>query len=404
LADADAGEGRLRRNAIVMGATWALMAPFNSAVGAYSSLYFMELGASPLELGLIHSSYLLTLAVSRLLGGYLADRIGRRTLIIPMTAVYATSNLLFAWAKGVSSLFVAAVVMGLALMYQPAIGAIVMDSVPKGRRGRTIAILNTASEAASLMGPMLGGLAVRIWGLRQGVRILYVGGFAASSASALIRLMLVETVPRKPLGGLRKFVTEYLSALSLFRGPYGKLVLVESLSLSAYGAVWTFAQVFAVKYVGMAPELWGLANTLTGVVFLASNILWGHLADRFSPARVISASNLMGALEDLTLATGAPGREFSVLSYLAMSSLHTNYPAYFSMSASLIPPSHRAKLEALAGLLMEPASAAFSAVEGWVYGLSPRGTFVLASALHALSAAMAFTLLPICVSGNRDPS
>ncbi len=45
MAGANAGAGRLRRNTVVMGATWALMAPFNSAVGAYSSLYFMELGA-----------------------------------------------------------------------------------------------------------------------------------------------------------------------------------------------------------------------------------------------------------------------------------------------------------------------------------------------------------------------
>jgi len=388
------GRDELRRNTIVMGATWALMAPFNSAVGAYSSLYFIELGASSLQLGLIHSSHLLTLALSRLLGGYLADRVGRRALIVPMTAVYAASNLLFAWAEGVPSLFAAAIVMGLALMYQPAIGAIVMDSVPGGKRGRTIAILDTASEAASLMGPMLGGLAVGVWGLRRGVRILYICGFAASAASALIRLMLVETVQRKPLGGIRDFASEYLSALSFFRGAYGKLIVVESLSWSAHGAVWTFAQVFAVKYVGLAPELWGLANTVTGVVFLAANILWGHLADRFNPAKVISASNILGAVGDLTLASGVPGRKLSVLAYLTISSLHSDYPAYFSLSASLIPPSHRAKLEALAGLLMEPSSAAFSAVEGWVYGFSPRGTFALASVLHLAAAAAAFTLIP----------
>ncbi|MDI6805193.1 MAG: MFS transporter, partial [Candidatus Bathyarchaeia archaeon] len=68
-------------------------------------------------------------------GGYLADKYGRRKLITTMTFVMALSNLFFAFAPSWHFILIGTIVHSLCLIYQPALFAMVQDSLPPRTKG-----------------------------------------------------------------------------------------------------------------------------------------------------------------------------------------------------------------------------------------------------------------------------
>ena len=382
-----------RRNVLVLGATYSLMSPLSHAINAYSALYFSELGASPAEVGLISAVFSLASGASAVLGGYLADRVGRKRVIVPLTAVFALSNLAFAYSSSVLHLLAASLVSGLSLAYSPALDAILKDSMPEESMGRESAVLFSVSEAAGLAGPALAGLLVSRLGLEGGCRLLYAALFAAAAASAGLRLLLVETVAERPAGSLRGFAEDYSRLLRRLRGDFGRLLLSVGLSWSAHGTAWTFLQLYAVGELGVSPELWGVAYSATGVVFLAVNVVWGWLADRFGPARTMSAAQLLASTATLLLGVG-PRSPWTALAYMGASALYTDYPAYFSLSARLIPPGERAKASAVEEWVSSLFSSASSTAGGLLYGVEPRLAFLACAALLAAASAVSGSIEP----------
>ena len=85
-----------KRNLAVITASWAIMRSFTAATRTYFALYFLELGAEPAKIGLIAMAGSATLALTRIIKGYLADAPGRKKLIVTMTMVYALASLLYA--------------------------------------------------------------------------------------------------------------------------------------------------------------------------------------------------------------------------------------------------------------------------------------------------------------------
>ena len=66
--------------------------------GTYSSLYYKNLGADDFLLGAIGFAATIALALVQFPGGYLADKDGRRSLVVTMTYGVALSYLFLVFA------------------------------------------------------------------------------------------------------------------------------------------------------------------------------------------------------------------------------------------------------------------------------------------------------------------
>jgi len=89
----------------------------------------------PMALGIIGLANFLAMAAVAFPGGYLADKYGRRWLIITMTFGIAFSYLFFAFAPTWHFILTGTIVHSLCLIYQPALFAMIQDSLPPERRG-----------------------------------------------------------------------------------------------------------------------------------------------------------------------------------------------------------------------------------------------------------------------------
>ncbi|MFG1694213.1 MFS transporter [Nonomuraea sp. NPDC049309] len=121
--------------------------------------YEERFGFSPLVVTLIFAVYAAVLIPSLLVAGPLADAVGRRTVLLPATAVAALGSLVFALAESTAWLFAARVLQGVAIgAASGALTALLSELEPTGDRRRA-ALVSTVAAAAGLgLGPVLAGL------------------------------------------------------------------------------------------------------------------------------------------------------------------------------------------------------------------------------------------------------
>ena len=98
--------------------------------------YYVEaLGGTEVSLGIIGLASFLGMAIVAFPGGYLADKCGRQKLISVMSFGIALSFLFFALAPTWEFILLGTISSSLCLIYQPALFAMVQDSLPPERRG-----------------------------------------------------------------------------------------------------------------------------------------------------------------------------------------------------------------------------------------------------------------------------
>ncbi|MFC3958534.1 MFS transporter [Halovivax cerinus] len=158
----------------------------------FATLYFYREVGIPFTLvgtGLFANS--LGLATGTLVGGFLADRYGRRPVMVASMALAAPSLAAYALVTTAVEFTVVAAIAGLVLgLFAPASQAMVADLSTDAQRERAYALLKVASNAGFGSGFVLGGV---IYGVTR------TGVFVANGAtSAVVAVVLLALLPRSP--------------------------------------------------------------------------------------------------------------------------------------------------------------------------------------------------------------
>ena len=158
----------------------------------FATLYFYREVGIPFTLvgtGLFANS--VGLAVGTLAGGFLADRYGRRPLMVTSMGLGAPALAAYALVTTAAEFVLVATVAGLVMgLFTPASQAMIADLTDDDARDRAYALLKVASNAGFGTGFVLGGL---IYGVTQ------TGVFVANGAtSGLVAVVLLVALPRSP--------------------------------------------------------------------------------------------------------------------------------------------------------------------------------------------------------------
>jgi len=287
--------------------------------------------------GLVMSAFGVASIPSRLAGGVLADRIGRRTTIALGLAGCALAQLALAAAPGLAAAAVAAVALGLAFeLYEPPSQALVADLTPPRLRpvafGLLGAALAVAGMAAGLIAAAVGAVDLRWLFVVDAVTCL---GCAALVLAALppdvSTAAAADRTPTNPWRDRRLLIL--LAAGSVFATVSMAAIVGLPLTLLARGLppaqAGLLLTVSAVTAVAGQPLLrlgWSPVRAMTiGYVVLAA----GLLATGFATSLVtLAGASALTALGDVLLL----GHIFTIVSGLADERSRASYLAAYGVS------------------------------------------------------------------------
>jgi MFS family permease len=210
--------GFLKGNFALLILTWLFMYSAQPIPETYSSLFYLNLGATPFLLSVIFFAGSLAIAFVQIPGGYLADANGRRDLIVTMSFGTALAYIFFILAPSWHFIVLGLIVQNLCLVYQPALLAMMLDSLPPERRGTGFNFQAVIISLVSLPAPLIAAVLVLSNGRfispqsDLAMRLAYTIVLAAFLIAATLRIKLKETLPpngelprRKILDAFRRY-------------------------------------------------------------------------------------------------------------------------------------------------------------------------------------------------------
>lgn len=261
--------------------------------------FMTELGVTGSIAGLLVAAFSLTQFLFSPLAGGLADRFGRKRIIILGMLVFALSEWLFGIANDTLLLFVARMLGGVSgAMIMPAVMAYAADVTTKDERAAGMGFINASITTGFIIGPGLGGYIAKF-----GLRVPFYIAAAAGIVAAVITLLFLRetrsasespseaTSREEPQGNL------FTQLRYSYREPYFislVLVFVMSFGLANFETIFGL---FVDHKFGFGPD--DIAFILTfgsiaGAVIQVTAFSW--ILKRFGEKRVISTCLLFAAV------------------------------------------------------------------------------------------------------------
>jgi MFS family permease len=371
----------------------------------YRSLFILELGASKETLGMLLMIETLGQVVFQLPGGVLADRFGRKRVIVLGTAFRVGSCLVYLlsahWLHTAPALLLASAgMLGL-----PAMTALIAESLPEDRRSAGFAAYRTVTWMPMIVTNLLGGVFMDYFGVLRGVRLCMTAALVVSVASTVLRWRMLEETfdadEQQDNSAMSFDVGSLRESLGTVSREIWVMTVVAALGGFAMRIVWSFMVVYAVEEVGLTNTQWGLIGTLVSMISTLLTYPGGMLADRVGRKPSIIVSRILSPLATLgfTFSSGF----WQLLAARALGGLAMGFgglvwgpmggPVWQALVADLTTQKNRGMMMGLMGSIAGVVSTPASWVGGYMYDhISPKLPFQ-ASFLIDVIATVIFVLL-----------
>lgn len=360
-----------------------------SNLAAFTPLYLLQLGFD--APGVKFWTGILA-SVGVLLGfwfvpfwGVLADRYGRKLLIVRSFAIEALAVAIVALAPNIWVFLFGRMLTGLALGNTGLMFASIRERSPRARVGLAISLITGSQPLGGVLGSLMGGLIVS----RIGIAALWwfdtlvIGGVFV----VLVRFYHEPFTPR-PTPPIVNMLREALRAV--VRTP----VVVKYFTFSFVATSGFF---FAYPYLsnrllelapgGDSAYTIGLVFGVAGIATLIATPIWGTLADRLGSARLLPLVTLLTALAYVPLYFAGGVWQFTAF-YFMLSSVS---PAINSLTFATLgletPP---ARVNAVMSMIFMPINAAiiFAPTVASVATREVREVFLYSAALTLVALAL----------------
>lgn len=357
-------------------------------------IYVAEHGASPLIIAGMTNLYLASHALLQGPAGHLSDRFGRRPVLLAGAALYALVSGLYLLRAGPVLFTLLRLLEGVAASaITPVVRAAVTDLVSAPSRGKAFGGLAAVDNAGFLLGPLLGGLAQSVGGLRA--------PFLAGAVLSLMAVLALLWLPRQSVpagdGAPAERPDGALAAASVPPSPIRRPPFLRTLPGSDLGrilrsgAFWaaalpgiSFAYLSGLysviwslylQEVGATPWQISLSFTMYSLPVLLLMLPAGSLTDRVGRPKMVLAGGLFAAIVTMGYGFFYTPWPLLILSGLDGVAAAIFTPASQAFIADVTPSNMRGRFLGLVGSAATLATMAAVTVVGALYQRVP--TWVL---------------------------
>ncbi|MEM1990864.1 MAG: MFS transporter [Candidatus Bathyarchaeia archaeon] len=403
---------RVGRNAKVLILTepfWSI--PMNWVFFYRPMFLSIIIGLSPIEIGLLITMANFFASVMPILGGYLADRFGRKiTLMLFDSVCWLSSTAIWAVSRSAWHVVLAYIIEGLASTIYSVWECLLVEGTGQEFRSAVYGSISAIWTIGSLTTPIAGYI-IGQYGLDLGCRILFTIAFCSFIPALIIRLIYLQE-PRfswrlmgeNPFSGIKG----YLRSLSMFRRSRALLIaLIIVVMTGFYFSSYAYVSLYLIHEDGL-----GLSENLASLIPFSSSIvsltlsltIMPRIRSRAGCLKTLLAGHSLGALAIILLVNSPKG--FLPQALLSVALLGSYSTSAYSMSRTLlvnqidsVDERAKAKTLSLSITLSSLINLLTPTIMGYLFSLNPKGPFMVI--LAAISASTSLLLILLIHAGKR---
>ena len=250
-----------------------------------------DLGLDEWMAGVVLAGYTIAGVPSMIIGGMLADKIGRRPVLLASLGLMSITILMYFFAYNFATLL--ALVLAdsfVGSMYMPAANAMIADVIETKDRPRAYSALRVSWNIGILFGPVAGAVIVAAYP----IKVLFVFGSMILAVAFFMNLIFIrESKPEK----LESAIITFRSVVSVSQDRPFLLLCSLSAIFWFFFAQWiSVLPVYALAELGVDEVEWAISFTLSAAMIVTLQ-LWitGKLV-KFRRSVVLASGQLIAAL------------------------------------------------------------------------------------------------------------
>jgi MFS family permease len=361
------------------------------------SLYVLELGGSKAVLGALSTLQAFSNLLLQLPGGVLADRLGRRRVILAGALFGFLPPLIFRLSTHWMMLIPGIIASSLTALAVPARDALIAESLPPESRATGFGAYTMSWYLFIVLAYPFGGYMMDTMGVVPGVRLGLALTFLVMVPIAVIQWRFVtETLGTDPRAREEAAVSKPRASLSLLRmapREVWKLMAVAVLSSFGFQIFWSFVVIYCVEVLGMSKMQWSIVSIVANLVAACFMVPSGFLSDRARRRPYVILSQTLVSLASLgyvlssgfwgVLLTRVVGGVGEGLGGNVMSSV--GGPVWQALVTEVTPMELRGSILGLMGTLTGFLCTPAPMVGGFLYeSVSPKSPFYVSLVLGSL--------------------
>lgn len=354
---------------------------FGHFVIPFLAIYLRQRGYDGHVLGLTLGAYGAGALIAGIIGGYLADRIGRKPTMLISCGGSALFMLLLSQAEGVPALVTITFMNGLMVaMYSPAAGALIADLVPHHLRVRAFSCQRLAINLGFALGMATAGFMAT-----KSFMALFIVDAATTLILGLTILFGLKARPLVSTG-----TDGWGHALKHMRGnvPFQFAAVASFLIAVVFWQMSSSYGLHTTEGAGLSERTYGLLMALNGILIVLVELPLTSFTRRFSPVKIMAIGytligigmglNALGATLSLLVISMVV---FTIGEMIAL-------PISSSYMAALAPDEMRGRYQGVMALTWSAATMLGPSIGLALYGNSPALLWIGTMAISCLAAVM----------------
>jgi MFS family permease len=354
----------------------------------FQPIYLQQLGADPLSIGTILGGFGLMMTISHVPAGYLADRLGRRPIMLAAWVMGVVATWIMALANDLPFFVAGLLLYGVTLFVISPLNSYVTAARGRFSVGRALTLMSASFNLGVVIGPWLGGQIGEQMGLRQTYTIAAWIFMASTVIIFLIRSQPVETASMAQAGNGWIFNSRYLAYFAIVFLAMFATYLPQPLSPN-----------FLQNQRALSLSQIGRLYSVSSIGVVALNLALGQLPVRAGFLLGQVSVGLFALL--LWRGTGLP---WYTLGYFMLGGYKTARSLAAAQMRELV---HQAKMGLAYGLTETVSSTATMLsppLAGYLYDRNPVWIYALAVGLVLVSIVIGARFLPAFGAGKIDLS
>jgi len=319
-----------------------------------------DLGEVAVWAGLISTAGGFAMAISAPIWGIVADRVGRKPMVVRAMLGGGITVLLMALTRSVEQVLIVRFIQGLLAGTVTACIAMVSTTTPKEQVGFALGMMQMALLLGASVGPLLGGLMIDRVGYRPSFTL---AGACVLTACIFVQMWVREEFqrPSRPEPGQIRQRSVQTAKAFLSNQPYIAMLISLMLIRFAFSVAMPIFPLFIQQLADTdkIASVAGLVFSLAGLAGALSSAVFGRLSDRTGYHRTLVWALLASGVLYMTQSFVRSVFELGIIRVALGLGYGAITPAANAMISRVVPQEHRGKAF---GLTTSAAAA------GWAIG------------------------------------